>query len=77
MMTLMEAGKKVEVADLENGWYVIGFERMDGTPDYGPIYRYDGDGYWADESGEEIERLWDPILQTYVATDAADFYVRT
>jgi hypothetical protein len=77
MMTLMEAGKKTEVGDLEAGWYVIGFENLDGTPDYGPIYHYHGEGYWTDEGGEEIESLWDPILQDRVAVDAADFYVKT
>jgi len=77
MMILMDGGKRAEVKDLEQGWYVIGFDKLDGTPDYGPIYRYHGEGCWSDESGEEIERLYDPILQTYVATDAADFYVRT
>lgn len=77
MMTLLEQGKKVEVQDLAKGWYVVGFENLDGTPDYGPIYHYDGEGYWTDESGEEVESLFDPILQLRVATDAADFYVRT
>jgi len=77
MMTMMEAGVRKEVQDLEAGWYVIGFDNLDGTPDYGPIYHYDGEGYWTDEAHEQIERLWDPILQTYIATDGADFYVKT
>lgn len=77
MMTLMEAGKKTEVEDLKPGWYVIGFENIDGTPAYGPIYRYHSENYWSDESGEEIETLFDPVLQLRVATNAADFYVRT
>lgn len=76
-MILMESGKRTEVADLEAGWYVIGFDMLDGTPDYGPIFQYNGEGYWTDESGEEVETIWDPVLQDRVATDAADFYVRT
>lgn len=75
-LILMDGKTKTEVNSLPTGWYVIGFEKIDGTPDYGPIYHCE-DGYWTDEGGEEIDRLWDPILQTYVATDAADFYVRT
>ena len=77
MMVLMDGGKRTEVQDLEKGWYVVGFDLLDGQPDYGPIYHYHGDGFWTDESGEEIESIWDPICQTRVATDAADFYVRT
>lgn len=77
MMTLLDGKTRTEVADLKPGWYVIGFDLIDGTPDYGPIYQYHGEDYWTDESGEEVESIWDPICQAHVETGGADFYVRT
>ena len=56
------------------GWYAIGFENIDGVVEYGQIYQYHGDGFWTNDDGEEVERLWDPVLQNWIAVDGADAY---
>lgn len=67
-----------EPAALTPGWYCIGFKDEFGNIDWGgaPIYRYLGDGCWEDESGESVDSFWDTFLQVYVATNAADAYLR-
>ncbi len=57
------------------GWYCIVFTLENGERDYGPIYQFE-DGAWFDETGDEVESLYDPFLGVRVATSAADDYVR-
>ena len=59
-------------------WYACAFADDDRVLQWGAasIYRYDGDGCWSNEGGEEIDRLFDPYLQLYVAMDAADAYAQ-
>ena len=56
------------------GWYAIGFENIDGAIEWHQIHQYHGDGFWSDDDGNEVERIWDPVCQAYVAPDAADAY---
>lgn len=60
---------------LEGKWYAVGWQMDDGSTSWDQIVRYDGEGCWSDENGE-IESLYDPILQTRVAMDAADVYAQ-
>jgi len=61
-------------------WYACAFASMEDEAiiEWGnaTIAKYEGDGYWSDESGEEVDSLWDPILQARVAMDAADAYAQ-
>jgi hypothetical protein len=60
--------------DLTPGkWYALGISNEEGVIEWGGarLARYDGDGCWSDEDGE-IERIWDPLLQTYIAPGAAE-----
>jgi hypothetical protein len=65
----------------EPGWYCIGWERLDKDeqgrfgPDMGDILYFDG-SQWNTEFGEEVDSLFDAVLQDRVAMDAADYYVR-
>jgi hypothetical protein len=61
---------------LTPGWYALGWERMDGSMQWDQIVEYHGDDYWTDEDGEEKVEAFDPVLQLYVAIDAADAYAR-
>jgi len=76
-------GVITDPAKLEAGkWYACGFQTFDTDApgvviDWGgaAIYRYDGEGCWSDESGEEVTSLFDPFLQARVAMHAADAYM--
>lgn len=57
------------------GWYCIVFLLDHDERDYGPIYEF-ADGGWFDESGEQIESFYDPLLGMLVSVEAADDYVR-
>ena len=57
------------------GWYCIVFLLDGDERDYGPIYEF-ADGGWFDESGEQIESFYDPLLGLRVSVEAADDYVR-
>ena len=59
----------------EPGWYCIVFNLENGERDYGPIYQFE-DGGWFDESGEQIESFYDPLLGIRVSVESADDYVR-
>jgi hypothetical protein len=68
--------RHLEAPELVPGWYAIGFEHDDGAVRFDVLAQYHGDGYWTDDDGEEKDRLWDPIIQNWVAMDAADRYVK-
>jgi len=65
----------------EPGWYCIGWDREDTAeqeaigPDMGNIHQFDGE-FWTDEEGDSVDSLWCPLLQTHVAMDAADYYIK-
>ena len=60
---------------VEGKWYAVGWKMDDGQIRWDQIIKYEGDDCWSDEDGE-VESLYDPILQTRVAVDAADAYAR-
>lgn len=62
----MQAGK----------WYAVGWKREGGEMQWDQLIRYEGDGCFSNDDGEEIESLFDPVLQTRVAVDAADAYAQ-
>lgn len=65
----------------EPGWYCLGFDRVDRNiqADIGPhmegIYQFTGE-LWLEESGEPVDRIYDPSIGMFVAMSAADYYVR-
>jgi hypothetical protein len=65
----------------EPGWYCIGWDREDKQeqesigPDFHDILEFDGT-QWFTEDGEEKDGVWCPLLQTHVAMNAADYYVK-
>ena len=59
---------------IEGKWYAVGWKQDDGRMDYQQIIRYEGDGCWSDDDGEEVTSLFDPILQLRIGVDGADDY---
>jgi hypothetical protein len=57
-------------------WYALAIRDLDGELDWSGarLLRYDGDGCWSDEAGEEVERLWDPIVENWIAPEAVDAF---
>ena len=55
-------------------WYVVGWQRDDGSMQWDQFIQYQGEGYFNDDDGNEVESLFDPNLQMRVAVDAADAY---
>lgn len=58
-------------------WYALAFRNFDGELDWNGarLLEYHGDGYWTDETGAEVERIWDPIVQTWIAPGAVDAFM--
>lgn len=59
---------------VEGKWYVVGWKREDGTMQWDQFIQYHGEGCFTGDDGEEVDSLFDPILQCRVAVDAADAY---
>ena len=72
----MQYGERTNTHPTEPGWYYVGMTDFEGSDlGYGPIWKWTG-VEWLDESGEVQDRIWHADLQMYVATNAADFWVR-
>lgn len=65
-------------AELTAGkWYAIGFKQKEGEEinwSAAMIYKYEGNGIWSNEEGEEVEDTLDPALQLRVPCGAADAF---
>ena len=59
---------------VEGKWYCVGWEANDGSMQWDQFIKYEGDGCFTGDDGEEVESLFDPILQCRVAVDGADAY---
>jgi hypothetical protein len=56
-------------------WYAVGFRQIESDQiDWAGamLYKYEGDGIWTDEAGEEVTDTLDPHLQIRVPCGAAD-----
>lgn len=69
---------KTEQAEFIPGkWYAMCFAEVDEKifPGGALLGKYEGDGCWSGDDGEEIESIWDPVLQCRVSPNGADCYV--
>lgn len=58
-------------------WYAIGFRGLESDAvDWSGavLYKYEGDGVWINEAGEEVADTLDPVLQLRVPCGAADAF---
>ncbi len=58
-------------------WYAIGFRHLhtDAIDWNGAmIFKYEGEGCWSDDDGEEVELTLDPDLQCKVPVGDADAF---
>lgn len=70
MTTIVTETKDMKVGE----WYCVGWKLDDGSMQWDQFVRYEGEGCFSGDDGEEIESLFDPITQARVAPDAADAY---
>ena len=59
---------------IEGKWYCIGWQREDGSMQWDQFLKYEGDGCFTDDDGNEVESLYDPILQCRIGVTGADAY---
>ena len=59
---------------IEGKWYCVGWEMDDGSIQWDQFIKYEGEGCFSNEEGEEVTSLFCPVLQLRVAVDAADRY---
>ena len=64
--------------DLTAGkWYAVGFKYcLSDNIDWASamLYKYEGDGCWSDDDGEEVTLTLDPVLQFKVPVGDADAF---
>lgn len=63
---------------IAGAWYAIGIKNLDDAIEWGcmPIHKYEGEGYWTNDDGEQVETTWDATLQMSVGINSADGYLQ-
>lgn len=58
-------------------WYAIGIEDLDGNIDWGgaPIYRYEGNDEWTNDSGSDVEYTLCVWTQVEIHISDADAFM--
>lgn len=62
---------------VEGKWYAIGLKDLHGEIDWGgaPIYRYEGNDEWTNDSGSDVEYTLDVWTQVSIHISDADAFM--
>lgn len=70
----MQVAEQYQQTPTANGFYVTAWKQMDGEWDFG-IFVELIDGEFYDEDGDQLESIFDPVLQIRCSPGAADAYI--
>lgn len=68
----------LDPAELVPGrWYAIGVANVEDKIEWAgaPLLKYEGAAGWFDEKGEQVEFVWDPLIEDDIAVSSADAFM--